>query len=90
MQSSRKWDTDAVWIPEVDTDLDAETAQLRKHIDFKRLRARFARGNRQRVKSLVTWGNSTFTSRTHPLELEVCESHVLGAASPVSPVFSFS
>jgi len=34
MQSSRKWDTDAVWIPEVDTDLDAETAQLRKHIDF--------------------------------------------------------
>ena len=34
MQSSRKWDTDAVWIPEVDADLDAETAQLRKHTDF--------------------------------------------------------
>ena len=35
-------------------------------------------------------GNSIFTSLTHPLELEVCESHVLRVASPVSPVFSFS
>ena len=38
--------------------------------------------------------NSTFMSRTHPLELEVCESNVLSvaealrAASPVSPVLS--
>ena len=29
--------------------------------------------------------NSTFMSRTHPLELEVCERIVLRAASPVSP-----
>ena len=33
--------------------------------------------------------NNTFTSRTHPLELEVCERNVLRAASPVSPVFFF-
>ena len=29
-----KVDTDAVWIPEVDTDLDAETAELCKRTDF--------------------------------------------------------
>ena len=29
--------------------------------------------------------NSTFTSRTHPLVLEVCERNVLRVASPVSP-----
>ena len=29
--------------------------------------------------------NSTFMSRTHPLELEVCERIVLRVASPVSP-----
>ena len=34
--------------------------------------------------------NSTFMSRTHPLELEVCERIVLRAASLVSPVFFFS
>ena len=71
MQSSRKWDTDAVWILEVDTDLDAETARLRKHIDFKRLRARFARGNRQRVKSLVTWGTALLR-RAHILWSSRC------------------
>ena len=34
--------------------------------------------------------NCNFTSRTHPLELEVSERFVLRAASPVSVVFSVS
>ena len=32
--SKERWDIDAVWIPEMDIDLDAETARLRKRMDF--------------------------------------------------------